>query len=383
MTIVIFTLVEHKYVNGKYYGYAPYIFEMNMWTRHFDKVIVVGHFSPSQQLDAIDAPYTHSHIDLVPVPRFHIKSLSAILRLTAQLPSLFYTFFKVMRRADYLHFRCPSNVAALAAIVQVFFPKLPKSTKYAGNWNPQDKQPPGYRFQKWLLAHRRLTKNMRVLVYGDYPNQPKAVQPFISATYNADEKLDFVPRDYSKVLKFVFIGAMVVGKRPFLTIDIIKGLCCQDYKAELHMFGDGPLMKDVVTYVEEQGLKERIKIYGNKDKAAVKQCLKDAHFTILPSKSEGWPKAIAEGMFFGAIPISTKISCLPWMLDYGHRGILIDADVQEAVSRIVEVLEQGSKALNAMAKRAMLWSQQYTIDRLEQEIAAVVDKGFEYSEKKA
>jgi glycosyltransferase involved in cell wall biosynthesis len=149
------------------------------------------------------------------------------------------------------------------------------------------------------------------------------------------------------------------------------------------MFGDGPLMKDVVTYVEEQGLKERIKIYGNKDKAAVKQCLKDAHFTILPSKSEGWPKAIAEGMFFGAIPISTKISCLPWMLDYGHRGILIDANAQEAVTRIVEVIEQGSEALNAMAERAMLWSQQYTIDRLEQEIAAVVDKGFEYSEKKA
>ena len=44
---------------------------------------------------------------------------------------------------------------------------------------------------------------------------------------------------------------------------------------------------------------------------------------ILPSKSEGWPKAIAEGMFFGCIPIATPVSCVPWMLADGSRGILV------------------------------------------------------------
>src|SRR5690606_34200508 len=49
----------------------------------------------------------------------------------------------------------------------------------------------------------------------------------------------------------------------------------------------------------------------------------DSHFLILASKSEGWPKAVAEAMFFGCILIVTPVSCVPWMLNYGSRGILI------------------------------------------------------------
>jgi glycosyltransferase involved in cell wall biosynthesis len=102
--------------------------------------------------------------------------------------------------------------------------------------------------------------------------------------------------------------------------------------------------------------------------------LLDAHFTILPSKSEGWPKAIAEGMFFGAIPISTKISCLPWILDFGKRGILIEPSVDSAVNTIIDSLEKGDLHLNQLSKKALEWSQQYTVDRLESEISKLVNK---------
>ena len=104
----------------------------------------------------------------------------------------------------------------------------------------------------------------------------------------------------------------------------------------------------------------------------LKSCLQDAHFSILPSKSEGWPKAIAEGMFFGAIPISTRISCLPWILDDGKRGILIDSELNNAVIAIVEDLNKGDAYLNTMSKNAQDWSQEYTVDRLEHEIEKVV-----------
>jgi hypothetical protein len=31
-------------------------------------------------------------------------------------------------------------------------------------------------------------------------------------------------------------------------------------------------------------------------------------------------KAIAEGMFWGCIPVGTAVSCVPFMLDEGKRG---------------------------------------------------------------
>src|SRR5690606_8782516 len=127
--------------------------------------------------------------------------------------------------------------------------------------------------------------------------------------------------------KFVFAGSLVVGKRPLLTIQIIEALNKKGFESELHMFGDGALMPDLKNYVLENQLESCVFLNGSRDIGEVKEALINAHFNILPSKSEGWPKAVAEGMFFGAIPISTRISCLEWMLDNENRGILIEPDL--------------------------------------------------------
>jgi glycosyltransferase involved in cell wall biosynthesis len=279
---------------------------------------------------------------------------------------------KVMNRSDHFHFRCPSNVSAIAAMVQVFYPKKKKTTKYAGNWDPNSNQPMGYKFQKWLLGHSKLTKNMKLLVYGEWHSKSPHVVPFMSATYQDAEKVSFRKRDFNKSLKFVFIGAMVVGKRPLFTVQIIEALLKTYSNIELHMFGDGPLIDKVKSYLSQKNLQTSVFIYGNQPKEKVKEVVKQADFTILPSKSEGWPKAIAEGMFFGAIPISTKISCLPWILDYGNRGILIEPNIESAVEAINTNLELGNEHLNNLSKKAMDWSQQFTVDRLEFEIKQMV-----------
>jgi len=373
-TLTIFTLVEHKKKEDQLYGYGPYISEMNMWVSHFDKVTIVGHLSESKDIDKIELPYTHPNVKLINIPAFNIKSIASILKLLFSLPIIFMRMARAMSHSDHLHFRCPCNVSAVAAVVQIFFSSKLKTTKYAGHWDPSSNQPMGYRFQKWLLSNTFLTKNMKVLVYGEWEGQSKSVVPFISATYKEIEKTPFKQRQFSGKLKFVFIGAMVIGKRPVLTVKIIENLIKKGISAELHMFGNGPLINEVKDYIGDTRLGESFFVYGNQPKEKVKSCLQDAHFSILPSKSEGWPKAIAEGMFFGAIPISTKISCLPWMLDYGKRGILIKKDLNDAVDVIVNQLEQGDEFLNEMAREAMTWSQMYTLDKLNEEIGNLVIK---------
>ena len=56
---------------------------------------------------------------------------------------------------------------------------------------------------------------------------------------------------------------------------------------------------------------------GFSEKELLKKNYLKSHFLILPSKSEGWPKAVAEAMFFGCIPVATTVSCVPWMLGKG------------------------------------------------------------------
>ena len=371
-TLAIFTLVEHKTKNDLFYGYGPYVREMNLWVSNFDKVIVVAPFSKFNNVNPIDLAYTHSNMSLVCMPSFNVKSILSIVQLVFSLPLILIKMVSVMRKSHHLHFRCPSNIAAIAAMLQVFFPNKTKTVKYAGNWDPKSKQPLGYRFQKWLLSNTFLTKTIKILVYGEWNNQSKYVVPFYTATFSESEVTPFIKRDYSSKLKFVFLGALVEGKRPLLAIKIIEALIKKGLSSEFHMFGDGRLLNELRNYVKEKGLENFIILYGNKNMEIVKKHLQDAHFTILPSKSEGWPKALAEGMFFGAIPISTDVSCVSFMLDDGNRGIMIEPNLDKAADVIYNVAQKEDSYLISMARKAQEWSHQFTLERLEQDIKEII-----------
>lgn len=373
MKLAIFTLVQHSYKDGHYCGYAPYVNEMNLWGNYVDEVTVVGIKKSHNEINEIDTFY-NKPIKFVPVPNFNILGAADIVKTLLKVPYIFIKCIQVMRQADHIHLRCPANVSLVACFAQIFFPHKKKSTKYAGNWDPNSNQPWTYRLQQAILRNTFLTRNMQVLVYGEWPNETKNIHPFISATYYESEKVRFQPKDYTQPLSFVFAGALVVGKRPLLTIQIIEDLYRKGIPVVLHMYGDGPLMSELMAYVNTHHLESIVKLYGNQDKSVVKASLMKSHFNILPSKSEGWPKAVAEGMFFGCIPIATPVSCVGWMLGEGSRGILIDADLDTAVSQIITALNDAD--LDVMAEAALEWSQQYTFDRLEADIAKVINGNF-------
>ncbi len=370
MKLAIFTLVEHIEHKGKFYGYAPYVREMDLWNSHFNEVTVVAPLSKNKTIDAVTIPYAHSNIKFVTVPVFNIKSVGSIFRLLISIPSLCFKMIKVMRHADHLHFRSPSNISAIAAVIQVFYPRKKKTMRYTGNWDPKSKQPMGYRFQKQLFSNTFLTRNIIGLVYGNWGDTTKNIRPFFAATFHENEKENVPERDYSSDLKFVFSGGLVSGKRPLFAVKIIEKLKARGIKCYLDVFGDGPFRPEMETYISQNNLKENITLHRNQDKEILKVALKDSHFAVLPSKSEGWPKALAEGMFFGCIPISTKISCVPWMLDNGKRGILIEAQLEDAVNEIQRVIE--NENLKEMSKATQAWSQEYTVEKQISEINKIL-----------
>ncbi|MEP7095679.1 MAG: glycosyltransferase, partial [Flavobacterium sp.] len=98
-----------------------------------------------------------------------------------------------------------------------------------------------------------------------------------------------------------------------------------------------------------------------------------SHFVVLPSKSEGWPKAIAEGMFWGCIPVATKVSCVPFMLNYANRGILLEMNLEKDIDQLEEILGD-ENIFFTKSKLASNWSQKYTTDVFEDEIKKLLVK---------
>ena len=210
MTFCIITHVIHTKSNGKYYAYAPYVNEMNLWIKNTDKVLIVA---PLKVVDAnsILNNYSHNEIQFIAVPPFSITSFRNVIFTLVKLPKICYSIFTAMQQSDHIHLRCPGNLGLLGSCIQILFPNKKKTTKYAGNWDPKSKQPISYRIQKWIISSPFLTKNMQVLVYGEWKNQSKNIKPFFTATYTESEKEAVEKRNLNGIIKCIFVGTFSSG----------------------------------------------------------------------------------------------------------------------------------------------------------------------------
>lgn len=372
MKFVIITHTPHYRAGDNYLAYAPYIREMNIWLKYVDEVVVVAPFS-TETTSAIHGSYKGKKLNLKAIPRFSVTSFTEVIRTAVLFPFIFVKIFLAMRTADHIHLRCPGNTGLIGCLAQVFFPKKQKTAKYAGNWDPNAKQPLSYRFQKWLLSNAFLTKNMKVLVYGDWPGQSSNVKSFFTATYprSAVEKSE--QRTFEPPYRFVFVGGLTVGKRPEYALKLVDALRAKGDSCIIEFFGDGPKFFELEAMLGE-GDKDMDRLHGNTSAETVEKRLRQSHFLILPSRSEGWPKAVAEAMFWGVIPMATSVSCVPWMLDHGKRGVLLTMDLERDAQAINSLLKQAER-MKEMSSAAMTWSQQYTLDDFEYEIKKLLDEG--------
>lgn len=370
MKFCIITHVQHIKDNNNYYGYAPYIREMNIWLKYVDEVIVVAPLIENK-LNPIYENYLHSKLTFNRVSEFNITSISNGIRTVFRLPLIFIVVYNAMSRADHIHLRCPGNMGLIGTLVQILFPNKIKTAKYAGNWDPKSKQPWSYRLQKWILSNTFLTKNMQVLVYGEWPNQTKNIKPFFTATYSESDKKEVKPRNLSGRIRFLFVGMLSEGKQPLYVARIIQQLISKGFEVQLDYYGDGKMREEVDRFCADNNLKERVFLQGNQSKDKVEVAYQESHFLLLPSKSEGWPKVVAEAMFWGCVPIVTPVSCVPYMIEYGKRGILLTNEIEEDVNIITSLLDR-PEVFAKMSNEAQLWSREFTIDKFETEISKLL-----------
>jgi len=272
-----------------------------------------------------------------------------------------------MKSADHIHLRCPGNIGLLGSLVQIAFPKKKKTTKYAGNWDPKAQQPLSYRLQKWIVSNPYLTKNMQVLVYGEWKNSTKNIKPFFTASYLESDKKSLLPRQFGECISFLFVGTLSNGKNPLYAIQLVEQLHKSGKNVQLTLFGEGNERKMLEKYITENKLESLVFLKGNQNQEVIKKAYIENHFVVLPSESEGWPKVVAEGMFWGCLPIATAVSCVPNMLDHGKRGLLLDMNLSNDVVQITLLLND-NEAYQTKVDEAITWSRKYTLDVFENEI---------------
>jgi len=376
--------------------YAPYEKEMQLWAKHAD---TIQFCCPIWQEDRklLIAPISFEIEPTIELKEFNITSLTNTLRAFPVVFVAMIKIFKAMKGADHIHLRCPGNMALLASFVQILFPNKKKTAKYAGNWDPNSQQPWSYRLQKWILSNTFLTRNMQVLVYGEWKNQTKNIKPFFTATYSKEEieesgrredgrwelevgnasqmSLRAESRTSETEIKFLFIGTLSCGKQPLYAIQLVAEMFKKGKKVRLDLYGEGVLRNEIEDYIQTHNLEEIIILKGNQSKEVVLKVYQTSHFLILPSKSEGWPKVVAEAMFWGCVPLVTPVSCVPYMLGNGNRGIILKENLLFDLEQL-ENISQNPLAYKEMAEEGKAWSRQFTTETFESEIKKLLKNQF-------
>lgn len=373
MNFLIVTQAEHKRNDkGEIGGYAPYVREMNLWAKYVDKITIIAPLV-KEPFGPVDIIYRHPSIRLVEIPEINFTSVKNILYALSCMPVIFYRIFREMIKADHIHLRCPGNIGLFGCLLQVFFPGKKKTAKYAGNWDWNSNQPKSYRFQQVILRNTFLTRNMQVLVYGHWPDATKNILPFFTATYSDADKVPVAGKvvGAGKPLRLLFVGVFTKNKQPLLSVQVAEALSKAGHLVELNMFGKGAEIEQVTDYVAKNGLQNIVLIHGNQGEAVVREYYKNSHFLVFVSKSEGWPKVVAESMFWGCVPITTRVSCVPEMLGDGQRGTLVEPELSTITSAIERYIQHPAD-YDMASQKGIEWSRQFTLDRFEKEIAKLL-----------
>jgi glycosyltransferase involved in cell wall biosynthesis len=365
---LIVTHVRHGFFDGRFYAYGPYVREMNLWMKRFNKVVVIAPIT-NKARNPIDLPYLEGVVTVVSIPELNFMNFRNAI---SSIPRIFYisaVLLYQMYCTKHIHLRCPGNIGLLGCITQLFFPFKRKTAKYAGNWDPESRQPLSFKIQRWVLNNSVLTKNISVLVYGNWKDNSKNVLPFFTASYsrNLTGNDNLVKQIDNCKIKCVFVGTMSIGKNPMVSVKVVEQLRLDGFDISLNMYGEGTELPEIENYIIENELNEIIQLHGNVSEKELIEAYKSSHFLIFVSDSEGWPKVVAESMFWGCLPITTNVSCVGEMIGHGERGVLVSNDIFEISQQLKSVIQNPSEYIDKV-KMAIKWSQSFTLESFECEI---------------
>jgi glycosyltransferase involved in cell wall biosynthesis len=109
----------------------------------------------------------------------------------------------------------------------------------------------------------------------------------------------------------------------------------------LHIVGEGPLLEPLKDVLGKAGIEA--KAHGFLTQEATFTLLKTADFLLLPSRSEGFPKVVAEALNFGCLPIVTAVGSVAHYIRDGENGFLVQDPAAEGFHHALQ------KALNVPA----------------------------------
>jgi len=374
-TLLIVSHVTHYRDRQTISAYGPYAREIDLWADLFDRVLVAAPLRREPPPTDCMA-FTRSNIAMFPLPETGGESVRAKIVQVCFLPSLIKNLCKVMRTADAIHVRCPGNLGLLGAFLAPVFAR-PLVAKYAGQWNGYPGEPPTVRFQRALLRSRWWRGP--VTVYGQWPQQPAKIIPFFTSILTEEQLASAgkVARNKrcGEALHVLYVGRLSTSKNVDTLLEAVALVKNQGVRISGAVIGDGPERRRLEVRSKDLDLDLHVRFPGAMPFEQVLEFYEWADVLVLTSETEGWPKAITEGMAFGLVCIGSDRGFVPQMLAEGRGLVVSPRDVAALASALNEIAIHPEN-FDRMRTAAAAWAQSYSLEGLREALRDLLSRSW-------
>jgi hypothetical protein len=345
----------------------------------FDEVEFLGPLWPGPPPPGFRA-YRSANVSLTPIRAAGGATAAAKAQLALRVPSWSAGIARLLGRVDAVHLRAPCNVALLA-LLALRVSSRPRAAMYAGNWHGYDGEPATYRLQRRLLGLPSF--GGPVTVYTDRPPGRPHIVPFFSPSFTLEEWEAESAVVEAKLaapspatVRLVTVGYVDANKNQGVVVEAVRLLREGGIDARLDVVGDGPLLDRLTAQRDALGLTDCVRLRGRLPLAEVRQCYRDAHVNILASRTEGYPKVVAEGMVCGAVPVTSRFPLAETMLAGGARGVTFPHDDAAALAAAVTGLVHDPDRLRRMIMAGRSYARTVTLDAFGDQMRAVLEESW-------
>jgi glycosyltransferase involved in cell wall biosynthesis len=350
--LLIISHTEHYLQDGQPLGWGPTITEINYLAQYWEEVVHIACLHTGEAPGSA-LPYTAENIRFVAIPPYGGPSWKDKLGILLKMSTILRTIRKEIKGASEVQLRVPTGMGVFLLPWFSFHKRtFTLWVKYAGNW-AQEKPPLGYAFQRWWL--QKNWARCKVTINGKWPNQPAHCLSFENPCLYEGEieegKKIAEHKSFKPPFQLLFVGQLTNSKGVYRILEALKFM---DSKMILKMVfvGDGPDKKRFIDLASQLALKtEFCGFLGRKE---VHEQMKYAHFILLPSDSEGFPKVIAEAACYGVIPVVSAVSSIPHYIKEKHgflweKGESLTEFLNQSINTSSIVLQRKSSEVTRIA----------------------------------